>query len=501
MKNTHDESEIQNFFRNTNVFLTGGTGFIGQVLSEKLLRSCSIKHLYLLTRSKKGRDPQSRLNKMFSSSLYQRLSKEQPDFINKITLVIGDCNEPNLGLSPSDEELIIRQVNIVFHCAASIHLNGPLQHLTFTNVRSTRDLLVIAKKMTNLKSFVYVSTAFANTNQEISKEIIYKCPMKGETLISMAETMSESFLNSITKECVGTWPNTYTFSKCIAENLVQEYGKNMPITIARPSIVVYTHKEPIPGWFTNLQSVPGLVLGVALGAIHVMLGDPNARAVIVPADKVANMIMSCAWFGSKIRNEETPIPVFNYVPNNMAPPLSYGQCFKNVVDYIEKYNIHSTKVVWIQFMTVTKSKFYYNLLFFLCHYLPAFFIDIYLWISGKKLRVTPLYSKLDAMLREMGTNFACKSFKFDDTNLKNLISCQNDYDKQLFDMDLSNINWHDYFLNCIYGARSYVLNYSDDEAEVAAKKYQKMKVVYRITKGIMYLIIFYLLYKMFYVLL
>ena len=38
-----------------SIFLTGGTGFVGKVIVEKLLRSCpSISRLYLLVRPRKG---------------------------------------------------------------------------------------------------------------------------------------------------------------------------------------------------------------------------------------------------------------------------------------------------------------------------------------------------------------------------------------------------------------------------------------------------------------
>lgn len=33
-------SSIQEFYKNKNVFLTGGTGFLGIAIIEKLLRSC-----------------------------------------------------------------------------------------------------------------------------------------------------------------------------------------------------------------------------------------------------------------------------------------------------------------------------------------------------------------------------------------------------------------------------------------------------------------------------
>lgn len=57
---------IQEFFRNKTIFLTGGTGFMGKILVEKLLRSCPhVKRIYLLIRPKRGKDIQERLETVF----------------------------------------------------------------------------------------------------------------------------------------------------------------------------------------------------------------------------------------------------------------------------------------------------------------------------------------------------------------------------------------------------------------------------------------------------
>lgn len=83
--------------------------------------------------------------------MFKKLWEEQPDFINKVLLISGDCSQPNLDLLAADERFIIENVDVIIHCAATINLNGPLKNATFINVRSTRDLLLIAQRMQKLK--------------------------------------------------------------------------------------------------------------------------------------------------------------------------------------------------------------------------------------------------------------------------------------------------------------------------------------------------------------
>ena len=59
-------SSVSRFYDGKSVFLTGGTGFIGKVILEKLLRACpGVVKIFFLIRPKKGLDCSERLQKIF----------------------------------------------------------------------------------------------------------------------------------------------------------------------------------------------------------------------------------------------------------------------------------------------------------------------------------------------------------------------------------------------------------------------------------------------------
>lgn len=56
---------------------------------------------------------------------------------------------------------------------------------------------------------------------------------------------------------IGKRPNTYTYTKALAEHLLMEECGGIPLAIVRPTIVTAAMKEPIPGWVDNLNGPTG----------------------------------------------------------------------------------------------------------------------------------------------------------------------------------------------------------------------------------------------------
>uniref|UniRef100_A0A8D9DWS6 Fatty acyl-CoA reductase n=1 Tax=Cacopsylla melanoneura TaxID=428564 RepID=A0A8D9DWS6_9HEMI len=144
---------IQEFFRDASVLVTGGTGFMGKTVTEKLLRSCPhLKRIYLIVRTKKGKRGQDRLDDILSDRVFLRLKTEVPNFRNKITIIPGDLMATDLGISSSDRATVVDNVNIVFHGAATVRFDEKFRIAAQINILGVRAMLEMAKEMKHLKN-------------------------------------------------------------------------------------------------------------------------------------------------------------------------------------------------------------------------------------------------------------------------------------------------------------------------------------------------------------
>lgn len=94
---------------------------------------------------------------------------------------------------------------------------------------------------------------------------------------------------------IGKWPNSYAYTKAIAEDAVRQYSTGIPVCIVRPSIIISTAKEPIPGWINNVYGAAGVVMGAAIGLLRTLHCPPENVAELVPADYVISHLIVASW--------------------------------------------------------------------------------------------------------------------------------------------------------------------------------------------------------------
>lgn len=88
---------------------------------------------------------------MFVFKLFNRIRSEKPDFMNRIKVLDGCLEDPLLGLSSIDHDWTITNVNLIFHCAATIRFNEPLELAKKINIQGTEQLILLSTELKNLK--------------------------------------------------------------------------------------------------------------------------------------------------------------------------------------------------------------------------------------------------------------------------------------------------------------------------------------------------------------
>lgn len=238
-------SNIAEFYKNKNIFITGGTGFVGIAIVEKILRSCpDVGKVYLLMRPKKGKEINERLEDITKNSIFQQTPA---DVFKKLVAVAGDVGEESLGLSPADRQLLVNNVNVVIHSAATLDFQAALKPTVFINLLGTRRVMELCQEIKSLTSMVHISSAYVNAFLLETEEKLYPAPADAEKIIELAKSKSDQELDALTAEIIKDHPNTYTFTKHLAEHEVNKCASKFPCGIVRPSMITAAWHEPIPG--------------------------------------------------------------------------------------------------------------------------------------------------------------------------------------------------------------------------------------------------------------
>ncbi|XP_034107982.1 putative fatty acyl-CoA reductase CG5065 isoform X2 [Drosophila albomicans] len=449
-----DLSPVQEFYKDKTVFITGASGFMGKVLLEKLLYSChSLKEVIIICRPKRGKAPESRLEEMFKLPIFQRIRDERPEMLKKVTIYQGDVTYDLLGLSGDSLKHVVDNTNIVFHMAATLKLEGNLRDAIDMNLLGTQRALNVAKQMKQLEAFVHLSTAFCNCDQEVMYEKVYEFPHKPEDLMRLAEWMDVKTLDAITPDLLKPHPNTYTYSKRLAEILVRDHYETMPVIIARPSIVTPAVAEPLPGWVDNMNGPTGVLIGAGKGVIRSMICNGELKSEVVPVDIAVNGLILIPYHNSLTKQKSAQLPVYNITVEDAKK-----RTWKWVMDVGRELGLAYPFEVglWYPDGNMTSSKLYHTFCVIMFMWLPAYCIDLLLTIFGQRRFMVRVQTKISVGL-EVLQFFTTRNWDFKSSHFQQIYQEISEEDRKNFKINTNDVDDYEYMKMSILGGRQYVM--------------------------------------------
>ncbi|XP_018563268.1 putative fatty acyl-CoA reductase CG5065 [Anoplophora glabripennis] len=484
-----ESSPVAEWYRGKNVFITGATGFMGKVMVEKLLYACTgIKSIYILIRHKRGKSPQQRIQDMWQLPMFERLRKSQPNAIHKIVPLCGDVNSDGLGLARVDTELLINNVNVVFHMAATLKLEANLKDAIEQNTVGTARVIDVCKKIKNLEAFIHFSTAFCSADIDVFEERVYESKDDPRKVINVTDWLSSDILDKVTPAIISPHPNTYTYSKRLAETLIANELDNMPVCIIRPSIVIPSVEEPVPGWVDSLNGPIGLIVGAGKGVIRSMHCKGENSGQFIPVDYAINASIIIAQLIATSKKKPKEVPVYNLTQDALLK-ITYREIIdmgRNIA-YEHPFEMQ----IWYPDGDIRSSKIIHTIYSIFFHWLPALLIDFLLLIFGQKRFMIRIQKKIHDGLGLLEF-FSVREWYFKSERFVGLNDLITDVDKKMFTTaDFTRIPIQEYLTRALLGTRQYCLK---EDLSSLPRCRQKQKLLYVLHIFCVYGFYFYIFY-------
>ncbi|XP_027911721.1 alcohol-forming fatty acyl-CoA reductase-like [Vigna unguiculata] len=470
---------VHNFLDGKTILVTGATGFLAKLLVEKILRvQPNIKKLYLLLRAENSEEARKRLqDEVLSKKLFRVLrgmwGADFVSFISQKLLAVGcDVSVENLGIKDTKlREMLLAETDIIVNAAATTYFYERLDVATGINTMGALNIVNFAENCSITMTYIcgerkglVAEEPFAmgeTLNGSSKLDINIEKLLTEEKLKELeAENASEKTITSVMKN-LGTirsnlhgWPNVYAFTKAMGEMILLKMKGDIPLIIARPTIILSTHSEPFPGWIEGVRTVDLFVVMYGKGKLGRSVGRRSTIIDAIPADMVINSMIVALEACSKSCSKT----LIYHIGSSLRNPFRISDLEDLAHQYFTKHPLTdmfgkpvacSKKVSWMS--SVSSFHRYINIRYMLplkglnvmnkvcCYSHEAFY-------SESKLKV----KKMMGIMRLYKPYLLFEGI-FDDKNAENLrmtkMKAKDDDDVGRFNFDPTTIDWTHYVLN------------------------------------------------------
>jgi fatty acyl-CoA reductase len=372
-------SSIVDRLAGKTILLTGVTGFLGQVIFERLIGDVPDAPIVLLVRSQTGSSSRERVEYLFRKPAFDvlrgRLGEDglREVLDRRVTVVDGDFS---LGVPELPED-----IDVVIHSAAAVSFDPPIDEGFQTNLYGAMNLYRGVIESGSRPCLVHVSTAYV---AGVAKGVVPEATLdhrvdwrtEGELALrarddveaqSRRPEMLDGFMDRAAKEHSRAgpmtvaeeaeqrrkdwvskrltrygrsrarslrWPDVYTFTKAMGERAVEELAdlEQLPLSIVRPSIIESALVHPAPGWIDGFKMADPIIRAYGLGQIPEFPGIPEGIVDIIPVDMVVNAILAVAATPPEART-----PAYYHMSSGTRNPLQYHELYRYVRQYFEAH--------------------------------------------------------------------------------------------------------------------------------------------------------------------
>ena len=377
------------------IAITGGTGFLGTALIERLLRCVPGCQLVLLIRPGKRSTVEQRAKReIFSNNAFDRLREAHGKdgfatlVAERVTPIAGDVGSDGLRLDDAGRAALAA-CDVVIHSAATVSFDSPLDSAVEVNLLGPTRIVQTLHDLGVTPHLVSVSTCYVAGNRRgAAPEIpVHDSPffidvdwrsevegarraradaeadsrrpdalvrfrkeahteigaagvpaLAGKTEQHRVQWVKEQMVEAGRARAASLgWPDAYAYTKALGERALLQNCGDVPVSIVRPSIIESSVLEPFPGWIRGFRMAEPVIISYARGLLKEFPGVPEGTIDVIPVDLVVAAIIDAA--AGPIPHE----PAITQVASGSVNPLRYRHLVDMVRAFFTEHPIYDTE--------------------------------------------------------------------------------------------------------------------------------------------------------------
>jgi alcohol-forming fatty acyl-CoA reductase len=498
-------------FQGKHVMLIGVTGFIGKVwLANTLMDLPDIGRIYLLIRRQKSNPAQSRFEKLIEESpvfdpLYARYGHKLLQFINeRVQVIEGDVSQPAFGVDPAVAAELRGKLDLIINSSGLTDFNPDLREAVSSNVDAVMNVLQFVRESDHA-GLLHLSTCYAAgrcdgrvdenprpdytpiglpdfdaelewkslhrqideiqaraegpvVTEELRRQAVGKeHAAKGLHGAALENQIRKNRVRWLRNELTEAgkqrahelgWPNTYTFTKSLAESLLTKYAPDLPVAIVRPAIVESSLTQPFRGWNEGINT--SAALSYLLGTFFRQLPtNERKRLDVIPVDSVCRGMTLIAAAVMERRHEH----VYQLATSVTNPCDMRRSIELTSLAHRKHYRALEGMEYWLRlrFDAIPVSKERYNRMSAPAQ--RAIIKSIQRVAASLPFKKTPLakadrsLEKVEKLIELFEPFILLNEHDFVADNVEKLSYALVPEEKQLFGYNTGSIDWWDYWIN------------------------------------------------------